>query len=82
METLKKLFPYSFAKKKKKESLGDLIVKIIVYLLAGVLGGILIGILGNLPLIGFVLKILGGLIDFYVLVGIILAVLDYMNVLK
>lgn len=79
MKTLKKFFPYSFTKKK---SLGDLIVNIIVYLLAGVLGGILIGLLGGIPVIGLVFKLLGGLIDFYVLVGIILSVLDYMKVLK
>ena len=79
MDALKKLFPYSFTKKK---SLGDLIVNIIVYLLAGVLGGVLIGVLGGIPLLGFVFKLLGGLIDLYVLVAIILSGLDYMKVLK
>ena len=79
MDALKKLFPYSFTKKK---SLGDLIVNIIVYLLVGVLGAALIGLLGGIPLVGSVLKIVGTLIDFYVLIGIILSVLHYMKAIK
>ena len=79
MDALKKLFPYSFTKKK---SLGDLIVNIIVYLLVGIVGAALIGLLGNIKLIGFALKIVGWLIDLYVLVGIILSVLHYMKAIK
>ena len=79
MDALKKLFPYSF---KKKKQLSDLIVNIIVYLLAGVVGAALVGFLGGIPLIGVVLKYVGGLIDLYVLVAIILSVLDYMKAFK
>ncbi len=79
MDALKKLFPYSFTKKK---SLGDLIVNIIVYLLAGIVGAALIGLLGGIPVIGAALKIVGWLIDLYVLVGIILSVLHYMKAIK
>lgn len=79
MDTLKKLFPYSFTKKK---GLGDLIVNILIYILVGFLGGVLIGVLGKIAVIGFLFKIVGGLIDLYVLVGVILSVLDYMKVLK
>ena len=79
MDALKKLFPYSF---KKKKQLSDLIVNIIVYLLVGVVGAALVGFLGGIPLIGVVLKYVGGLIDLYVLVAIILSVLDYMKAFK
>ena len=84
METLKKFFPYSF---KAKKDIGDLIVNIIVYLVVGFIAGALIGFVapiftGILGIIGWAIGIIGGLIDFYVLVGIILSVLDYLKVLK
>lgn len=48
----------------------------------GIVAGVLIGILDGIPIIGFIIKIVGGLVDLYVLVGMVLSVLDYMKVLK
>ena len=84
METLKKLFPYSF---KAKKDIGDIIVNIIVYLVVGFIAGALIGFVaplftGILGIIGWAIGIVGALVDFYVLVGIILFILDYLKVLK
>ena len=81
MDTLKKLFPFSF---KKKKALADLIVNILLYLIAMVVVGALVGVLGIIPLklINWVTGTAGGVIGLYLLVGAILSVLDYMKVLK
>lgn len=79
METLKKLFPYSF---KKKDGVGALVVNIIVQFLICAVAGILIGICAKLPIIGWIIGILGGLVDVYLVVGIVLSILDYLKVLK
>ena len=47
-----------------------------------VLGILLIGLLALIPIIGIVIGLVGGLVDLYVLIGIVLAVLDYLKVLK
>lgn len=78
MDRIKPFFPYSFGVK----DLTDLVVKIIVYLVVGAVAGVAIAILGHLPLIGWIIKAFGGLIDLYVFLGIVLAVLDYFKVLR
>lgn len=79
MDILKKVFPYSF---KAKEGVGALIVNVLVYLVVGVLVGFVIGIFAKLPIIGIVIGLCGGLVDLYVLAGIIISVLDFLKVLK
>lgn len=72
MDMLKKYFPYSFGAADVK----DLVIKILVY----VLGGAVVGfVLGLLPIVG---GILGWIVNIYTTVGWILAVLDYLKVLK
>ena len=72
MEMLKKYFPYSFGAADVKA----LVIKVIVYLLVSAVGGF---ILGLLPLVGGILSWVLGL---YCTVGWILAILDYLKVLK
>ncbi|MBE6532091.1 MAG: hypothetical protein E7676_01110 [Ruminococcaceae bacterium] len=80
METLKKIFPYSF---KAKNSIGALIVNILIQFLICAVVGVLIGICAKiLPIIGWIIGIAGGLVDVYLVVGIVLSVLDYLKVLK
>ena len=79
METLKKLFPYSF---KSKNDVGALIVNILIQFLICAVAGVLIGICAKLPIIGWIIGIVGGLVDVYLVVGIVLSVLDYLKVLK
>lgn len=78
MDILKKVFPYSFGVK----DLTDMIVKIVVYVVVGAVAGVLIGLLAKLPIIGFIIGAVGGLIDLYCTVGIVLAILDHFKVLK
>lgn len=87
METLKKFFPLSF---KRTDSIGNLIVGILLYLLVGIVAGALIWlatlIVGWLPvvgaLIGWALGVVGGLIELYILAGIIIQILVFAKVIK
>ncbi len=87
METLKKFFPLSF---KRLDSVGSLVIGILIYLVVGIVAGVLIALSGAITgwipvigkLVGWVLGIAGGLIDLYVLVGIVIQILAYCKVLK
>ena len=78
MDMLKKIFPYSFSAK----DLANLIIRILVYIVVGAVVGFVIGICAKLPLIGLIIDLLGGLVELYVLAGIIVMVLDYLKILK
>lgn len=78
MDFLKKVFPYSF----KPEDVKSLIVTLIVYVVIGVVGGILLGLLGRIPLIGWLFRLIAWLLDIYVCVGFILAVLKWAKIVK
>lgn len=87
MDTLKKLFPLSF---KRTGSAGDLIVGILIYLVIGIIAGAVIWLAGLITgwipvvgaIVGWVLRIAGGLIDLWVLVGIIVQILVFAKVIK
>ena len=78
MKTLKKLFPYSFEKKK---SLVALLINVLVYLIIGAIASALIFVLSAIPIVNLVTGIFGGLIDLYVIIGIILSILHYAKVI-
>ena len=79
MDTLKKIFPYSF---KAKKDIAALIINLLIYIVVGAVVGVLIGILAKIPVLGLIFGLVGGLVDLYVLVGAVLSVLDYLKVLK
>ncbi|MBO5010060.1 MAG: hypothetical protein IKJ13_07520 [Clostridia bacterium] len=87
METLKKFFPLSW---KYSNDVANVIIGIIVQLVVGILAGALIFlstlIVGWIPvvgaLVGWVLGIIGSLIDVYVLAGIIIQLLVFFKVIK
>lgn len=78
MDLLKKYFPWSFKASDGKA----LAIAILIYIVIGIVGGLIIGLLSWIPVIGWLLSIVGGLLDLYTLVGIILAVLFFAKVLK
>ena len=78
MAILKKYFPFSFG----INEIAKLIINIIIYIVVGIIGGVIIGFLAGLPVIGWLFAIIGGLIDLYVVVGIVLAVLDFLKIIK
>lgn len=86
MDILKKLFPISF---KFTQDAGSLIVGVLIYLVVGIVGGFalgLIGVLSIVPILGWILALvlglIGSLLDIYCLAGIIIEVLVYTKVLK
>ena len=79
MDMIKTLFPYSFGAKDIKA----LAIKIVVYLVVGFVVGLVCSVIGLIPILGPIIAwLIGGVVGLYDLVGIVLAVLDYMKVLK
>ena len=79
MDTLKKLFPYSF---KAKKDISALIVNVLIYLVFDIVAGAIIGLLSDIPLVGLVFGLVGGLLGLYVTVGLILSILHYLKLVK
>lgn len=79
MDTLKKIFPLSF---KRTDSVANLIIGILIYLVVGIIGGVAIGILAHLPIVNLVVGIVGGLLDLYCVAGIVIQILVFCKVLK
>lgn len=88
MAFLKKFWPYSFTVKAKDVT--SLVVNIIIQVLVSVAAGLVIwlatAITGWIPVLGWILGILlgavGTVIEIYVLIGIVLSVLNFCDVLK
>nr|MBQ4320296.1 hypothetical protein [Clostridia bacterium] len=86
MDMLKKFFPLSF----KEKTTANLVITIIIYVvlptILGIVTGIIGAVVGLIPIIGaIVIALLGGvssLIGIYCLAGIVIAVLNFLDVLK
>ncbi len=75
MDALKKIFPISFGS-------DGIIKKIIIYIVAAIVGTVLLfiaGLLTGIPVVGFIIalvcRIVGIILDIYVIAGIVLAIL-------
>lgn len=79
MEILKKIFPISF---KYIGSAANLVIGILLYLVLGLLGGAIIGVAVNIPVVNLLCGIAGGLLDLYVVAGIVIEILAHCKVLK
>ncbi len=87
MDALKKLFPLSF---KYTKDAANLVIGILIYIVIGIIAGALIWlagmIIGWIPvvgaLVGWVLRLVGSLIDVYVVAGIVIQVLVFAKVIK
>lgn len=79
MKNIKPFFPVSFMAKNVR----SLVIAILLYVAFGVLIGLACKVLSIIPLIGgllaWILGIVGGL---YVLIGLVLAVLYFLDLLK
>lgn len=79
MDLLKKIFPISFKYAKDVKALA---ISIIAYFIVGAVGGIVIWLASAIPLVGWIVGTLGGILDLYVLIGIVLEVIVHLNVIK
>ena len=78
MNTLKKIFPLSF----KGKDNNSLIIAIIIYIVAPAVVGIVTGLLAGVPVLGAILGAVTSLIGLYAFVGLILAILNRLDVIK
>lgn len=78
MDLLKKIWPHAFG---AKDVVG-LVITIIIYLLIDVVLGWLISVLANIPIVNIICGLVGGLLGLYCFVGVILAILAFLKVLK
>lgn len=78
MDMVKKYFPQAF----KANDVKSLIIALLIYAVLAVVGGFIIGLLGIIPIIGFIAGILGWLLEIYCTIGIILAILVFLKIVK
>lgn len=75
---LKKHFPYSFRARDAKPLVSTLPVHVPI----GIVAGFLIRIPANIPVVSLPVGLLGGLVNLYVPVGAVLAVLYFIKVVE
>jgi len=76
---LKKFFPLSF---KYSDTVSNLIIGILIYIVGDIIAGAVIGLLAAIPLIGWLFGLAGSLVGLYCLAGIVIQVLVFTKVLK
>ncbi len=80
MDLLKKIWPTPF--KIEKGNVGSLLIQLIIFLVLVVIFGFVIGLLAKLPIINLFGGIIGGLVEVYNIVGIVLCVLKFFAVVE
>ena len=80
MDLMRKLWPTPF--KIKAKDVVSFVVQLIIFIVVCAVGGILIGLLAGIPIVGIIFSILGGLLDLYGLIGIVLCVLVFLDIVK
>ena len=79
MDILKKLFPVSF---RFSDSVANLVIGILIYLVGGAIAGSVIGFLSGIAVIGIVFALVGSVLGIYCLAGIVIEVLVFLDILK
>ena len=80
MDMLKKLWPTPF--KIERKNLSSFLIQLIIFIVVCAVVGVLIGVLSAIPIIGIIFWIVGSLLEIYSLVGIVLCVLVFLDVVK
>ena len=75
MDALKKYFPLSFG----INTLKDLIIKILIFIVVDAICGVVIGLLAKIPVLGIIFGLLGSLVGLYALVGVVLSILVFVK---
>ncbi len=77
MNLLRMLWPTPF--KIQKGNVVSLVIQLVIFVVLCALVGWLIGLLASTPIIGVIFGIIGGLMELYGLIGIILCVLKFLG---
>ena len=80
MDFIKKLWPTPF--KIKKGDIASLLIQGIIFLVICAVLGWLIGLLAKIPVLGVIFGLVGSLMGVYSLVGLVLCVLKFFDVVK
>ena len=78
MEFLKKCWPTPF--KIRRGDVTSFVIQLIVFLVVCCVVGFLIGILAKLPIIGIIFTIFGSLVELYSIIGVVLCVLRFLDI--
>ena len=79
MEQLKKFFPRSFS---HSNTVAQVIITAIVYLIVGAIAGVAIMLLALVPVVNLIVGLLGTLVDIYCIAGIVISILVYLKVIN
>lgn len=79
MDMLKKIFPLSFS---FADTIVNLVVGIVIYLVAPALASVVLGLLAKIPLLGILFAVINWVIGIYALVGLVLLILVYLKLVK
>ena len=80
MDMLKKLWPTPF--KIERKNLSSFLIQLIIFIVVCAVVGVLIGVLSAIPILGIIFWIFGSLLEIYSIVGIVLCVLVFLDVIK
>ncbi len=78
MQFLRSLWPTPF--RVKKGDVISLVIQLVIFLVVCAVVGWLIHILAGIPILGIIFKILGGLMEAYGVIGIVLCVLKFIGI--
>ena len=80
MDMLKKLWPTPF--KIERKNLTSFLVQLIIFIVVCAVVGVLIGVLSSIPILGIIFWRVGSLLEIYSIVGVVLCVLVFLDVIK
>lgn len=78
MDLIKKFFPQAM----QAHDVKGLIIAILIYAVVNFVGGFVLGLLNGIPLVGFVFGVIGWALGIYCAVGIIVALLVFLKIVK
>lgn len=78
MNFLKKFWPTSF--NVKKGDAVSLVIQLLILIVVCAVIGILIGVLAKIPVLGIIFGIVGALVEAYGIIGIVLCVLKFLDI--
>ena len=78
MDMIRRYFPQAM----QVGDLKSLVVTILMYVIVNFVGGVVLGLLDEIPLVGFVFGIVDLLLSVYCAIGIIVALLVFLRIIK
>ncbi len=78
MDLLKQIFPHAFKSKDQNE----FVFALIMYAVIAIVGGLVIGLLVQIPIAGIIFGLLGGIVDLYAIIGLVLSILVFLKIVQ